>query len=72
MVKDTSKRGTICCEEIICVRREPDLKSGPIACLENGTEVEIDMANSNSLFYDVCTAYGIEGYVLTEYVKLQQ
>lgn len=71
MIEDASKRGVICCEEIICVHREPDLDSGLIACLENGTEVEIDMKNSNDLFYDVCTAYGIEGYILAEYVKLQ-
>lgn len=62
-------RGVINCTEVVCVREEPDMNAGPIADLDNGTEVEIDISKSTDKFTNVCTAYGIEGYVLKRYVK---
>lgn len=71
MDEEDCKRGVIVCKEIICVREEPDMNSGPIYDLENGTEVMVDLNKSTEKFCNVCTAYGVEGYVLAKYVQLQ-
>lgn len=63
------KSGVISCTELICIREEPDMHCPPFAEIDNGTEIEVNTTFSNDKFCNICTAYGVEGYVLSKYVK---
>lgn len=70
MSEDESEYGVVACESKIVVRENPDSLSEAICELENGTNVMIYYDKSTSEFVNICTEYGIEGYCLSDDIKL--
>lgn len=50
------------------VREQPDRTADVVCVLEKNTEVEIDTTVDNDGWYHICTAAGIEGYCMKEYI----
>lgn len=50
------------------VRTAPDLDGDVIASLAKRTEVEIDLSKSTDEWYHICTATGIEGFCMRQYI----
>lgn len=56
---------------LLNVRAEPSLDA-EIACqIVDGAELVIDETDSTEFFYRVCTATGVEGYCMKEYVVIR-
>lgn len=53
---------------LLNVRAEPSLDAKIVCQVVEEAELEIDMTESTEYFYRVCTATGIEGYCVKEYV----
>lgn len=53
------------------IRQEPIAYGAIIGTLPVSTEVMIDEADSTEDFYKVCTASGMEGYCVKEYITIQ-
>lgn len=53
------------------VRQEPVADGAIIGTLPVSTEVMIDEAESTEDFYKICTASGMEGYCIKEYITVQ-
>lgn len=52
------------------VRKEPST-SAPVVCtILKGTEVAIFEEESTDEFYKICTASGIEGYCMKQFIKI--
>lgn len=54
------------------VRREPNAKAEIVTLISALTEVVIDMDASSDDFYKICTATGIEGFCMKEYITIKQ
>lgn len=54
----------------IYLRERPSKESKDLTILERGEELLIDMAKSTDEWYSVCTATGIEGYVMKTLVEI--
>lgn len=53
------------------VRKEPIADAMIVGTLSVSSEVMIDEAESTEDFYKVCTASGMEGYCVKEYITIQ-
>ena len=53
------------------VREEPDITAKVVAVIKRGTTLEIDMENSDVEWLCVCTASGVEGFCMAEYVDIK-
>ena len=54
--------------KMLNVRAEPSIDSDPVATINAHSEIVILDSNSNVNWHKICTAAGIEGYVLKDYV----
>lgn len=52
------------------VRKEPNVAAKAIAVVKRGTTLEIDQEKSNDEWLCVCTASGVEGYCMAQYVEI--
>lgn len=52
------------------VREEPDTTAKVVAVIKKGTVLEIDMENSDIDWLCVCTASGVEGFCMAQYVDI--
>ena len=59
------------CEKLN-IRKSASKDSDVVAVVDAGSELLIDSAKSTYNFYKVCTASGIEGYCMAEYVKIDK
>lgn len=53
------------------VRKEPTPLSTPVAVIDAGTEVEVNMDESTVTFFKVVTANGVEGFCMNKYITIQ-
>lgn len=53
------------------VREEPNLDAKVVTVIKKGTTLEIDMENSDTEWLCVCTASGVEGFCMAEYVEIK-
>lgn len=53
------------------VRKNPNRHSEVLGIIDKGAEVIIDEANSTVNLYKVCTASGLEGYCMKEYIVVK-
>ena len=67
---DTTKSGVVNCT-FLNLREQPSRESEVVTCLENGDEVLIDETDSTDEFYKVCTASGIEGFCMKQFIDAQ-
>lgn len=51
------------------VRAEPDAKSDVLCVLDVKSEIKIDVDKSSDKWFRVCTATGIEGYCMRQYIN---
>jgi uncharacterized protein YgiM (DUF1202 family) len=51
------------------VRAKPNTNADVICVLEAASEVNINVADSNTEWFKVCTATGIEGYCMRKFVN---
>lgn len=54
------------------VRAKAYLGAQVLCALDEGTEVEIDESNSTNQFYKVCTATGMDGFCMKQYITVKQ
>ena len=59
------------CEKLN-IRKSASKDSDVVAVVDVGSELLIDTAKSTYNFYKVCTASGIEGYCMSEFVKVDK
>ena len=59
------------CEKLN-IRKSASKDSDVVAVVDAGSELLIDSAKSTYNFYKVCTASGIEGYCMSEFVKVDK
>jgi hypothetical protein len=52
------------------VRSDKDVADNIIATLNEKEAVELDLSESDEYWYKVVTQYGIEGYVMADYIKV--
>lgn len=68
-VKKTVTGKVVDCERLN-VRKDPST-TAPVLCkLNESTEVIVDEDNSTEDFYKVCTATGVEGYCMKDFITL--
>lgn len=53
------------------VRKEPSADADVLTTIPAGVEVQINIFESTNDFYKVCTEAGVEGYCMTDYIKLE-
>lgn len=54
------------------VRNHPDKNAVVVATIAEGTEVAVDANRKYDEWYSVCTATGIDGYCMKEFITIQQ
>jgi hypothetical protein len=54
------------------VRKNPNRHSEVLGVIDKGAEVIIDEANSTVNLYKICTATGIEGYCMKDYIVVKK
>lgn len=54
------------------IRKMPNINAKIITTAKVGTELYIDVDNSTDKWYCVCTAAGIEGFCMKDYVDIKQ
>lgn len=54
------------------IRKGANKSASIISVIPAGTEVKIDLKKSNRDWYKVCTAFGIEGFCMKEYITIKQ
>lgn len=59
------------CEKLN-IRKSASKDSDVVTIVDAGSELLIDSAKSTYNFYKVCTASGIEGYCMAEFVKVDK
>ena len=59
------------CEKLN-IRKSASKDSDVVTVVDAGSELLIDSAKSTYNFYKVCTASGIEGYCMSEFVKVDK
>lgn len=59
--------GTVAGCKKLNVRLEPSSDSEVVGILNSGEKVEVDGEAANG-FYKICTAYGLEGYCMEQYL----
>ena len=59
------------CEKLN-IRKSASKDSDVVAVVDVGSELLIDTAKSTYNFYKVCTASGIEGYCMSEFVRVDK
>lgn len=59
------------CEKLN-IRKSASKDSDVVAVVDAGSELLIDSVKSTYNFYKVCTASGIEGYCMSEFVKVDK
>lgn len=50
----------------------PNMDADVVAVFPEDTEIMVDEKHSTDDFYKVCTAFGIEGYCLKQYIKIRE
>ena len=53
------------------VRQNGDVNSDVLCAIDEGYEVEIYESASNSDFYKICTAAGVEGFCMKQYITIK-
>ena len=53
------------------VRAEPKVTADIVCVLDNGSEININVAKSNKDWFAVCTAIGAEGYCMRKFVNVK-
>lgn len=66
-----AKKGVVANCENLNVRSEPKADADVVAIVSCDSEVSVDMKDSTSDFYAVCTAAGIEGYCMKQFINIQ-
>lgn len=56
--------------ERLNVRRNPRKDASIVCTIDKNSEVEIDEDGSNQYFYKICTASGVEGFCLKDYISV--
>lgn len=54
------------------VRREPNMESDVLITIAVGDEIEVFQDKSNTEWYAVCTAAGIEGFCMRNFVNVSE
>lgn len=54
------------------VRRRANVTADIVTAILAGTEVKIDMEKPYSGWYKVCTAFGVEGFCMKDYITIKQ
>lgn len=70
IINDTVVLGTVFNCAKLNVRKLADKNSDPVAKIDNGDIVKIDMENSTNEFYKVLTKTNISGYCVKEFIKI--
>lgn len=68
--EDTMTTGVVDRDKIY-LRMEPAQGNNPISVLSRGEELLIDFTKSTDEWYSVCTAAGLEGYVMKKLLKVE-
>lgn len=76
MTKNNPTEAIVFADVIKCqqlnLRAEPDFKSKVLCVLDKGTTVMLcDLQANLTDWVKVCTGFGIEGYVIREFIKEQ-
>lgn len=50
------------------IRKEPSTDAPVVCVVDKGAELEIDLIESTNEWYSVCTASGLKGYCMNEFV----
>ena len=58
--------------EMLNVRRDPRRYALIICTINKNTEVMIDESGSTRYFYKICTASGIEGFCVRDYIAITE
>lgn len=58
------------CEKLN-IRKVPTRNSQIVTIVPVNTELMVDLANSTSDWYSICTSSGIEGFCMKQYVTIQ-
>ena len=64
--------GVVCNCEKLNIRKYASKDSEVLTIVDAGTELLIDSSKSTANFYKVCTASGIEGYCMEEFVEVDK
>lgn len=59
------------CEKLN-IRTEPNANGEVVTILPVGTELSIDLSESNDEWYKICTLHGIEGYCMKKFVYVRE
>lgn len=54
------------------VRNSPEKNAKVIATVPAGTELLMDCVQPDAEFYSVCTASGIEGFCMKQFIEIQE
>lgn len=65
-----TKFGVVLCGKLI-VRNHPDPKADIVSIIDKDSEVMIDDNESNEEFYSVCTATGVEGFCMKQFIAVR-
>lgn len=54
------------------LREHPDTKAKVLSVLPKNTEVQVEITNAFDDWYHVCTATGLEGYCMKQYIAIKE
>ena len=53
------------------IRKEPTIKAAIVCEIDSNAELMVDQKESTEDFYKVCTATGIEGFCMKQFISVQ-
>lgn len=53
------------------VRKRPNATAEVVCVIDHDTEVEINLDKSTAKFYKICTATGVEGFCMKEFISVK-
>lgn len=53
------------------VRKRPNATAEVVCTIDKNTEVEINMDKSTAKFYKICTATGVQGFCMKEFIAVK-
>ena len=65
-----TKNGVVCNCAKLNVREKPVAGSRVVSIIDANTELTVTTDESFGIFYKICTASGVEGYCMKDYVRL--
>ena len=75
VIEETEESDTLSAVVIDCaklnVREEPSPKAAVVAVIDASNEVVVYDSESFGNYYKICTASGVEGYCVKDYLKLK-